>query len=656
MLPLLFRPRPSVLLGSTCWLLAFAVGCGDEEYPDVGVTDLGVREDGGADGGSGDLGPSDLGSPDSGTADSGNDAGVDVGPICVAEPAPVHFEVLPGFTQSEDFQFDAQGRVVSGDAEGNLVRTTRDGQRTLFVPNAGAGGAGMRFLSNGDLVYAKVEDGTIYRVTPNGGVTPVLSGLEYPNGMEVDLDDQIYVSEQSGGRVRKIDPQTGQFEIVARGLYNPNGLSFSPDYRRLYCGSFGGGAIYAIPFDEAGAPLAPTVFAETPNAPGVPEPEGPSEVSVAACLGRAEGEACGLPINGTLAPGSCYRLGQVLYCETPGNLADPYFAACVGLAVNQDCVVQTDGGPAAGLCLDFDGLLYCGADPSIVACRGLALGAPCTLSLGAGICVDAGGYTYCQQLSPPEIACLGLGRGDPCVIRWPSGAEVAATCAAEIFAPPVCTPPLPYVAACRGQSEGAPCTWTSAAGTPHRSTCRDYQGSLSCGFDPNASPFAEACVGLTVNATCATDWYGATWPGTCDGEYCNPEVDRVTPCLGQVEGSTCALDYLGTLYPDHCQAEEGGLACGQAGLGRSGGLDGLGVDACGNVYVTEYELGKVWRISPDASTIEPLMESVSAWIPNIHWGNGVGGFDRDKAYIADRVDGALYEVFVGVEEKPRRSP
>jgi sugar lactone lactonase YvrE len=83
-----------------------------------------------------------------------------------------------------------------------------------------------------------------------------------------------------------------------------------------------------------------------------------------------------------------------------------------------------------------------------------------------------------------------------------------------------------------------------------------------------------------------------------------------------------------------CAEENGKLAC-QTTSGDGGGIDGLGVDACGYVYASEYVKGNVWRISPTGE-IERLADLPSGWIPNIKWGRGVGGFSRDVMYVADR--------------------
>jgi sugar lactone lactonase YvrE len=121
-------------------------------------------------------------------------------------------------------------------------------------------------------------------------------------------------------------------------------------------------------------------------------------------------------------------------------------------------------------------------------------------------------------------------------------------------------------------------------------------------------------------------------------------VDCEVP--GQFDGGTCRR--LANVID--CVKDTTISACGDFGCTTSeygGGIDGLGVDACGNVYASEYDYSNLWRISPDG-TIEKLATLSAAWIPNMKWGRGVGGFESDVLYVADRDEGGLFAVSVGV--------
>jgi len=208
---------------------------------------------------------------------SGSDAGdsADAAPLIDATPdapavdcsglatLPVAPTIITGFSGSEDFAFDSNGDLLSTDSSGNLTRQGKTGSRALVVPNLGET-AGTAFLPNGDLAIANVGEGALTIITPGGSRSNVVANLAYPNGIAVGEDGLVYVAEHDAGRVLEIDPTNGNSTPIATGLFNPNGLSFSPDYQRLYIGSFGGGTVHRI--ERSGSSWGTAV--EHGNVPG----------------------------------------------------------------------------------------------------------------------------------------------------------------------------------------------------------------------------------------------------------------------------------------------------------------------------------------------------------------------------------------------------
>lgn len=95
-----------------------------------------------------------------------------------------------------------------------------------------------------------------------------------------------------------------------------------------------------------------------------------------------------------------------------------------------------------------------------------------------------------------------------------------------------------------------------------------------------------------------------------------------------------------------------------SGVG-TGSLDGMGVDACGNVYVCDYGQIHIFRISPDDPEHPVDLVNLSAdssWIPNFQWGSGIGGWKKDHIYVLDMGYTRAYEVPVGVPGKYRPYP
>jgi sugar lactone lactonase YvrE len=100
----------------------------------------------------------------------------------------------------------------------------------------------------------------VARFTSEGGSEEIANNLEYPNGLTVGLDGMVYVAEQSGGRVVRIDPQTKKKTTLAEDLGNANGVSLSQDQKTLHVGTFGEGKIWAL--DLTKTPVDVRILAE----------------------------------------------------------------------------------------------------------------------------------------------------------------------------------------------------------------------------------------------------------------------------------------------------------------------------------------------------------------------------------------------------------
>lgn len=111
---------------------------------------------------------------------------------------------------------DRQGRLVSCEQGGRRVtRTELDGSITVLADRWN----GKRLNSPNDVVVA--ADGSIWFTDP-------------PYGITSDYEGERAEPEIDGCHVYRIDPSTGEVEIVADDFVRPNGLAFSPDERSLY--------------------------------------------------------------------------------------------------------------------------------------------------------------------------------------------------------------------------------------------------------------------------------------------------------------------------------------------------------------------------------------------------------------------------------------
>lgn len=452
-----------------------------------------------------------AGGPTSGTTSAPSfDCATDVPTLPLPTPQRIF-----GFTNAEDFAFDAEGRYVATDEFGNLVRITFEGDVEMWVPELGVT-AGTVFLPDGSLAIANVDRGQVQRVYENGSTERLIGALSYPNGVTVDKNGVVYVADQNLGEVIAYDPATDDRRVIARDLFNPNGLALGPGHETLYVGSFGGGTVHAIDLVGGGDPV---LFGTTPT--GTTTTGGTDD----ACVGLSEGDECFQDLG----------LGE---CDAGGTCALALDeAACAGKVAGEACVTDTLGLPNSSVCAEH---------PS--------------------------GVLFCPEV-PAEVveACVGLSEDDPC----------------------------------------------SAMGIDRN--CRDsWEGILVCDITPWTETAYAACDGLSVNDACVV-----------------LDVEAYT-------AGTCLQDPYG--YGVVCTPDWGGYG----GYTFHGGLDGIGVDACGYVWVTEYTLGYVWRFPPQGGQPELAVETGTFWIPNMHWGNGVGGWDEQVMYMQDRSTDDLLVIPIGL--------
>ncbi|MCP4606808.1 MAG: SMP-30/gluconolactonase/LRE family protein [Proteobacteria bacterium] len=93
---------------------------------------------------------------------------------------------------------------------------------------------GMRFLPDGDLVFADRAAGIVMRLNlTNLSKRPIASGFREPNGIVLDMDGFIYLTG-ANKKIVRIHPDTGATETMFTGQYTLDGITFSPDYKTIY--------------------------------------------------------------------------------------------------------------------------------------------------------------------------------------------------------------------------------------------------------------------------------------------------------------------------------------------------------------------------------------------------------------------------------------
>jgi gluconolactonase len=118
--------------------------------------------------------------------------------------------------------FDQEGRQLSCEHAGRrVVRYEHSGAVTVIADKF----QGKRLNSPNDIVVH--SDGSIWFTDPVYGLLGNYEGFKG----ESETKPAIY----------RVDPKGGQIEIITDELTGPNGLCFSPDYRKLYVADTGTG-------------------------------------------------------------------------------------------------------------------------------------------------------------------------------------------------------------------------------------------------------------------------------------------------------------------------------------------------------------------------------------------------------------------------------
>ena len=127
---------------------------------------------------------------------------------------------LTEFRESEQANgniLDLKGRLISCQHAGrNVIRTEVDGSITVLADKFD----GKRFNSPNDMAVWK--DGSLWFTDPAWG-------LRGPH-------------ELTGHWVFKLQPESGEIDVVMKDLAMPNGIVFSPDWSRIYVADTGGHA------------------------------------------------------------------------------------------------------------------------------------------------------------------------------------------------------------------------------------------------------------------------------------------------------------------------------------------------------------------------------------------------------------------------------
>jgi 2-keto-4-pentenoate hydratase/2-oxohepta-3-ene-1,7-dioic acid hydratase in catechol pathway/sugar lactone lactonase YvrE len=205
---------------------------------------------------------------------------------------------VPGGTRPEDVVFDAAGRLYAGVEDGRIWRWPAgypdSGKAELFADTHGRP-LGLEIdPRDGTLIVCDAYRGLLR--ADETGHTRVLADtyagrkLKFTNNAAVAADSTIFFSDTStrfriehykqdllehrpNGRVFRYHPSGAELDLVADGLYFPNGVALAPDESFLLVAQTAGYDILRIPLTGPSAGR-PEPFAS--NLPGLPDNMSPA--------------------------------------------------------------------------------------------------------------------------------------------------------------------------------------------------------------------------------------------------------------------------------------------------------------------------------------------------------------------------------------------
>jgi sugar lactone lactonase YvrE len=168
------------------------------------------------------------------------------------------------FNGSEDFAFDGNGHMVG--KRGNAIVVVSTSLASTSLATLPGQTYGLRYHPNGNLIAAVPGAGKLVSVSPTGQVSDLLTGLRSPNGVYVDFDGNVWITEFGASKVSRLAPDGTQTTIVsgAAVAQSANGVVLDAAKKRLFYTEYQKGKIQRIAIDTPGA--TPTLVATIPGA------------------------------------------------------------------------------------------------------------------------------------------------------------------------------------------------------------------------------------------------------------------------------------------------------------------------------------------------------------------------------------------------------
>lgn len=195
----------------------------------------------------------------------------------------------------EDVAVDEQGRLLTGTADGRILRLSTDGRHLEHIAQTGGRPLGIEVHPDGWLVVCDADRGLL-RVDPGTGTVTTLvdsvdgAPMRFTNNAAIAGDGRIYFSDSSqrfglaefkgdllahtsSGRLLRWTPSgsaanTGEVEVLLDGLDFANGVALAGDDSFVLVAETGG---YRVRRLDLTGPQAGTSRVVLENMPGMPD-------------------------------------------------------------------------------------------------------------------------------------------------------------------------------------------------------------------------------------------------------------------------------------------------------------------------------------------------------------------------------------------------
>lgn len=123
--------------------------------------------------------------------------------------------------------------AADGPAEGPAATAQGGATYTVFASGL-AGPRGLLFAPKGELYVAEQSGGTVARVEPDGRVTRVAKGFSSPHDLALDPEGNLYVADSDADRIARVSPR-GEVTTYIDRVPAPVDLDFNPQGELLVC-------------------------------------------------------------------------------------------------------------------------------------------------------------------------------------------------------------------------------------------------------------------------------------------------------------------------------------------------------------------------------------------------------------------------------------